>query len=409
MSKKPSICIISQYFLPDINGIIIRLVDALNALIASGFSITLITAVPHYPSGKIPLKYRRKTIFREHWNGINIIRVPVIPVPHQGFLKRLFLYSSFTFFSTCSLPLIKKVDIVWSFQPNVFSSIPGTLIKLFKRATLVTDMVDIWPHALVNSGYLKTKSRLFTLIGSLVHFVLRVSDHVLTLTEAMRSLVLSEWQTPENKLHILGNPIDTHLFMPMKTKKSKELEGKFVIMYSGNLGPSYDFETMLQCANELRYRDDILFLIRGDGEMKKVIKNYIKRHWLNNTILDDRIVGREKLVQYLNMADAYVLPMKKCEYPDASFPMKLLDYAACGRPILCCAQGYLSELVSSSKAGISVASNDHNGLRRAALLLKENKTLRKRMGDNARELALRFFSYDAFQKEITYLFAKMGC
>lgn len=407
MTKKTNICIIAQYFLPDIHGDIIRLLNVLNSLRNKGFNITLLTAVPHYPSGKIPMKYQRKKIFRERWNGINIIRVPIIPISHEGFLKRLLLFSSFALFSISSLFLIDKVDLVWTFSPRVFTSMPGALLKFFKKAILVTDMSDIWPHAIVNTGYLKTKSLLFSLVSTLFFFIFRVSDYILTLTEAMSSLITSHWRTPKNKVYILPNSIDTNMFIPMEIKKFKELEGKFVIMYSGNLGSNYNFYTILKCAKELRHRDDIVFLIRGEGEMKKAILNYIKKNRLNNVALDNRILDRKELVKYLNMADVYMLPMKKCEYPNASLPIKLLDYIACGKPVLCCAEGYISKLISKYKAGISVPPNDLNGLVNAILSLKENEELRKRMGKNARELALRFFSYDVFQEKITHLFTKI--
>lgn len=61
-----NLCIISQYFLPDINGDVIRLLNLIDILRRNGFNITIITAFPHYPDGKIRKSIRIKYFSLNH-------------------------------------------------------------------------------------------------------------------------------------------------------------------------------------------------------------------------------------------------------------------------------------------------------------------------------------------------------
>ena len=360
----------------------------LEALKDEGFKITLVTAFPHYPNGRIPSQYRWKLFSREMWDGMQVIRTFILPLPHRGSVNRFLLYLSFSFSAVLASLLTGKVDIVWAFSQKLFSYITGLVFKLIRKAHLVLDLTDVWPEAIVNTGYMKDDGLLFGVVKALMRFFYAVADRVITLTEPMRRMIISAGVDP-SKVAVVPNI--AQLRRVESTPKSRKFGSEFVVMYSGNLGPNYDFETLLRAAQILR-DEDVLFILRGKGEMRDLILSFIKDSSLKNVHLDERLLDKEELLEYLISADALVLPMKRCPYPDASFPIKLLDYLICGKPILCCANGYISELLMRYRAGLVIEPGDWEGLAKAIVTLKEQPDMRREMSNNAKMLVTDLFS-----------------
>lgn len=406
--KERKICIISQYFPPDLNGDVTRLLNILKALKKQGFKVTIISAFPHYPDGRIPREYWGKFFLREKWQGIEVIRTFVFPLPHRGFLNRLLIYMSFSFSASFAIFLVRDVMAVWGFSQKLFSYFPGLLFKLIYRTPLILDVTDVWPEAIVNTGYIKANSRIFRIIGLLFKFFYKLSDRIVTLTDSMKKMIASTGIN-SSKIIVIPNIVDVDVVKPTNEVKG-EFKGKFTIMYSGNLGSNYDFKTLLETALALKDRKDILFVIRGKGEKKHFITSFMKANQLKNVYIDERLFDKRELVKYLNKADIFILPMKKCPYPDASLPIKLLDYLACGKPVICCAGGFLSEIISTHQAGISIPPGELKKLVKAILLLKENTKLREKLSENARQLALKLFSYDILEEKVKELLNTIqGC
>jgi len=395
--------IISQYFLPDINGDVIRLLNSIRALRRLGVNPTVITAFPHYPNGLIPPKYRGKLFVRETWNGIKVIRSFILPLPHKGFINRLLLYLSFTFSSTLVILLEKNVDVVWAFSQKFFSYITGLMSKLIHRSKLIVDVTDVWPEAIVNTGYIKDNSSVFRIIKLFMCLLLKLADAITTLTEAMKNM-LSSWGINQNKIFLVPNVIRLKSESVMSNDQPQPFRKEnFVIMYSGNLGSNYDFKTLLLAASKLRHYNDINFVIRGKGEMEEYISKFIKISKLSNIKLDRKLLSEKGLVEYLRKADVFVLPMKKCPYPNASFPIKFLDYLSLGKPIVCCAEGFLAQLINKYKIGIVVPPEDPDKLINAVLTLKKDYKLIEQMTKNMNNV-VRLFSPETSEKAFQAIF-----
>lgn len=380
------------------------MLNTLDALIKQGIDVVLVTAFPHYPNGVIPKRYRHKIISREKWRTVNVIRVPVIPLPHRTSIERFLSYISFSCFALLAIPFIGPIDVTWAFSQRLFSFIPGFAQKIVKKSFLIMDMTDIWPEALVNTGNIRPNGLLFKVISCVMRIIYRLSDRVTTLNGAMKKLIVDSTKVSPSKISILPITVDIKLFRPMDIPRKKEFRDKFIIMYSGNFGPNYDFQTLLKAALEIKSNtNDVLFIIRGYGEMGSFISRFIKEENLMNVLFDTQLLERDDLVYYLNKADTFVLPMKKCPYPDASFSIKLLDYLSCGKPIICCAEGYLSTFISEHRAGISIEPGDYDALSKVILNLKQDKKIRSEISRNARRLAEDHFSYKTLENEIVQL------
>jgi glycosyltransferase involved in cell wall biosynthesis len=396
------ICIISQYFPPDIGGASTRVSNAIKGLGKRGHKIFVVTAFPHYPHGQIPYEYKRRAFAVEGDDNVRVMRVWVPPLPHEGGAKRLIMYISFTLFSSIALPFSGKVDIIWAVSPNYFSFISGLFYKMAKKAPLVLDVVDLWPEALVNLGFLKSKL-IISIINVTVDFFYKISNGIITLNLGMKREILKRENNP-GKVFIVENVVDLDVFRPLEVERLEFLRNKFVVMYSGNLGPMYDFDTVLEAARNLAHIEDIVFIIRGRGECEQEIKKKIKNLKLSNVLLYTEVLNGSELIEFLNFADVFLLPMKKLNSPDISFPLKIVEYLACGKPVICCAEGETARIVRDSNAGLVIEPENSSFLTTAILKLYKQGEYAKFFGKNGRTFVLKNLSSQKITKKLENIF-----
>ena len=406
MKENENICIISQYYPPDNASDSVRLIKVIKSLKSNGFKITIVTAFPHYPDGKIPSKYKKKFFVREKSNGVDVIRTYVPPLSHNGLLKRFLIHISFTFSALIALFYLKKIKIIYAFSQKFFSYITGIFYKLVLRAPLVLDVVDIWPEAIVNAGIIKeNKKTLLKIMRIPLKIFYNLSDELITLNEAMKELLVNSAHLKSSKISILPNITYPEKFKPMKLKKT-EHDNKFIVIYSGNLGVIYDFQNLLEAASILKKYKDIQFLIKGTGDerIKSFLRQYIKSNQLNNVHLNENFLNSHEFIKFLNLADAFVLPMKKCPFPDASFPSKLMDYLTFGKPVIYSGGGYTANLIKELELGIIMNPGIPQDLAKAILYMKKNEEIRNKMGNNARKAAKQLFSPQILDQKIKEIF-----
>ena len=74
MPEKKHILVISQYFYPEP----FRINDIAQEWVKRGYKVTVLTGIPNYPEGKFYKGYGWRKRRKETWNGINIIRIPLV-------------------------------------------------------------------------------------------------------------------------------------------------------------------------------------------------------------------------------------------------------------------------------------------------------------------------------------------
>jgi colanic acid biosynthesis glycosyl transferase WcaI len=156
-----------------------------------------------------------------------------------------------------------------------------------------------------------------------------------------------------------------------------------VALFSGSLGGKQGLMVIPAAASLLRRRQDIVFVVCGDGLMKPDLETAVAG--LQNVRLMP-LQPADRLSELLAMADIHLLP----QTPDAAdlvLPSKLSGMLASGRPVIAtCRQGTeISEIVS--QCGLVVAPEDSTALAIAVSQLADDRTMRLELGRRAREFA----------------------
>lgn len=180
-------------------------------------------------------------------------------------IKLMKNYRNYEVFFVSVPPMAYLLNII---VPNRFSSL----------------IWDVYPDVMKITG-MSESHFIFRIWAKLNRISFKKTYKVLTISDGMAD-TLGQYMPREK---ILVQPIWSIFQKNTKIKrinndfiKRHELNDKFIVQYSGNIGLTHRVEVMLEIAEKLRYQEDILFQIIGRGPRKKVLENLVKEKQLSN-------------------------------------------------------------------------------------------------------------------------------
>lgn len=373
-------------------------------LILNGCEVIVVSAFPHYPMGDVPKEYRWKPLIVEWFDGFKVIRTFVPPLASKGLMRRIILFLSFMVSSLFAIPLLKgKVHVVWAANPNILSMIPAMILGFSKRCPVTMNVDDLWPEDMYSLNLIQEK----TITSKIAEILARIAYHkaklITPISPGYISIISGKYGVKLNKIHVVRAGVDVRRFKPTRSKSRRG--GKFRVLYSGAFSVAYDFDQILMAAKLIEEKDDdVEFIIQGGGELANHIKLMVKKFGLKNVKIIDKIVGRERVAELLNTADALILPLKSFGRPYLGISSKLYEYQALERPIICCAEGEPAKYVNETFSGIVIKPGDHETLANAVLSLKNNPEHAGEIGKNGRRYVEENLSLEKIGREMVQLF-----
>lgn len=387
------ILFINQYFPPEIEPSASKVHDLACKLVEHGHQVTVITGFPNYPSGIIPIEYRRKLYRSEVQNGVKVLRTFLIPSPNGGFVRRILNQLSFLVSAILRGLLVERPDVIVTSSPPLEVGLAGYLLSRIKQVPFVFEVRDVWPKAAVVLGVLRNKA-LIVGAEAIEQFLYRWASKVVAVTQGVQTHVI-EQGAARNKVVLIPNGADTDLFHPNNKNGSLQAElaltGKFIAIYAGTHGLQASLASVLQAASFLRTYKEIVFLFVGNGAEKSALLRLSEQLGLPNVVFLDQ-QPRKRLAQFLAMSDVGIVHTSKDPFFEGYLPVKIFEYMAAGCPILLGANGESLTLIEEAKAGIWVGPENPQGMAEAIMMLYKNPDLRQKLGQNGREYAARYFS-----------------
>ena len=378
-----NVLIIAQYFPPDLGGAATRAYNAARGILLSGCKVTVVTAFPHYPHGKIPRKYRWKPIKVEFLERIKVIRTFILPLESKGLARRILLFASFAASSLFALPFVGKVDVIWAANPDILSMMPALIYGKAKKKLVVSNVDDPLLEDLYNLKLMKEGSMMSKVAELIARICYGKAEAVTPISPGYVETV-KNYGVEKSKIHVVRGGVDTTVFKPSASQQNPRR--KFTILYSGAFSMAYDFIQVLKAAKIVEAKDnEVEFIFQGKGELGNYIGSAIKELNLKNVTVIDKVFSREQVAELLKQADTLILPLRDFGKPYLGISSKLYEYQAVGKPIICCAKGQPADYVKETSSGIVVKPGDHKKLAEAVIYLKENPKKVREMGEQGRK------------------------
>jgi colanic acid biosynthesis glycosyl transferase WcaI len=386
------ILLVCQYFHPEnfrVNELAFGLRDR-------GHSVTVLTGLPNYPTGRIFPGYFKLSALREHLQGVTILRTPLIP-RFQGRGWQLALnYLSFAFFASVLGPFrcTGKFDVIFVYQLSpVTMAVPGIVIKWLKRTKLVLYVQDLWPESLSATGSIRSP-RILRWVRALVRWVYRSSDLILVQSQAFVPLVRENCGT-EKRIEYFPTQAES-FYRPVERRESRlqELglsESAFRVCFAGNIGAAQDFETILEAIERLKAHP-IQWLILGEGRMRKWLQSEVAARGLDGRVFLLGAFPPVDMPGFFALSHAMLVTLRPDPAFDQTLPMKVQSYLACAKPIVAALAGEGERVILEAGAGFVAPPGNPAELAEAVLKMSRLSIEQQRaMGERGHRYYLQNF------------------
>lgn len=391
------ILIYSYNYYPEPIGIAPLMTELAEGLVKRGHEVRVVTAMPNYPERQIYEGYRGKLYLNEYKNGVQIQRSYVWIRPQPNLLDRILLDASFVVSSFLPALFGWRPDVILSTSPSLPVCIPTTLLGWLHDCPVVLNLQDILPEAAVHVGLLKNKF-LIQVFATLEKFAYRTATKISVIADGFVDNLRSK-NVPANKIVQIPNWVDVNFIHPLPKENNPfraahNLDGKFVVLYSGNIALTQGLETVVKAAAALRDVPDIAFVIVGEAKGLQRLQQECQDIGADNVLLLP-FQPREKLPEMLAAADVGLVVQKK-NVISFNMPSKIQVLLASGRALVASVpdNGTAARAIRQSCGGVVVTPEDSQALAAAVLDLYQHPEKVKTLGYNSRQFAIEQYSFD---------------
>jgi colanic acid biosynthesis glycosyl transferase WcaI len=391
------ILIYSYNYYPEPIGIAPLMTELAEGLVKRGHEVRVVTAMPNYPERQIYEGYRGKLYLNEYKNGVQIQRSYVWIRPQPNLLDRVLLDASFVVSSFLPALFGWRPDVILSTSPSLPVCIPTTLLGWLYDCPVVLNLQDILPEAAVHVGLLKNKF-IIQVFATLEKFAYRTATKISVIADGFVDNLRSKGVAPD-KIVQIPNWVDVNFIRPMPKENNvfraaHNLDGKFVVLYSGNIALTQGLETVVKAAAALRDVPDIAFVIVGEAKGLQRLQQQCQDIGADNVLLLP-FQPREKLPEMLAAADVGLVVQKK-NVISFNMPSKIQVLLASGRALIASVpdNGTAARAVRQSGGGVVVTPEDSQALATAVLDLYQHPEKVKTLGYNSRQFAIEQYSFD---------------
>ena len=376
------ILILTQYYPPETGAPQNRLSSLAHHLQLFGNEVEVLTAFPNYPKYQIFEGYENRKKSKEIIDGITVYRSNLFITKKKGITFRMFNYISFAwnaFF--VAKRNIRKPDIIICESPPLFLGITAIYLKRKWNAKLIFNVSDLWPESAEKMGLVKNKF-LLKRAYKLANWIYNNADLVSGQTQGIIKAI-KEMQ-PLKKVFWLPNGIETKKFIPAQSNLPNS-DKVFNLLYAGIIGHAQGLEVILHAAEKLKAKVEIHFYIIGDGPVKEeLVLMQQSMHLTNITFISNQ--PSEKIGEWLNKCNAYIVPLRKLDLFKGAIPSKLFEPLYFGKPILLGVDGEARELfIDEGRGGLFYEPENASALAAAILELYENPSAVKVFGENGKK------------------------
>jgi len=387
------ILFLTDNFPPEGNAPATRTYEHAKEWIKLGHQVTIITCAPNFPEGRVFDGYKNNWFSKEIIDGIEVRRVKTYITANEGFIKRILDFVSFMITSFLAGLFVKKPDVIVGTSPQFFTAVSAWALSAVRFKPFVFELRDIWPASITAVGAMKD-SFAIRMLEKLEMFLYRRADLIVSVTYAFKRELVTRG-VDGNKIEVVLNGVDLSKYKPadkdVQLATEYNLEGKFVAGYIGTHGLAHSLETLVNAAELLKERKDIVFLFAGGGSGSDLVKKLVAEKRLSNVVIMG-LQDKSLMPRIWSLCDLSIVHLKNAPLFKSVIPSKIFESMGMGIPILIgVPEGEATEIVRDTGVGIVINPEDSKSLADSILSLKDNSSV---LADFKKSSELAAISFD---------------
>jgi colanic acid biosynthesis glycosyl transferase WcaI len=321
---RPRLLVLNQYYWPGVEATAQLLTELCEAL-ADEYEIQVLTGVLHGHEEEPRLLVR---------NRVEIVRVSSTAFERSRLGLRALNYGTYLANALLSALTGPRPDLVLTMtDPPMIGDIGLAAARRFGVPLLVISE-DVFPEVATRLRRLDSPV-LAGVLRQLISLYLQRADRIVAIGETMRRRLEAKG-APGERIRVIPNWIDTATIAPQPREnewaRRHRLDGRFVVMHSGNVGHAQNLDVLVRATTFLRDLEDLQVVIIGFGARHADMTALAKR------LEADRVrflpyQPREVLPLSLSAADLHFVGLVK-GLAGYVVPSRLYGILAAGRPVV---------------------------------------------------------------------------
>jgi glycosyltransferase involved in cell wall biosynthesis len=354
-----------------------------------GHELVIVGSDINYQTGDRIVQHRGLSV-EQDINGMRVVRAYIFPALHRSYFWRTLAFISFMVSSVIASLRVKDIDLVMGTTPPIFQAVSIWLISWLRKKPFLLEVRDLWPEFGVSMGVLKNPV-VIQLARWLEKFLYARADKILVNSPAYVDYMTGKGVDPA-KVAFIPYGTDVEMFNPQVSGESFRskfgMVSKFLVLYAGALGQANDIYTLLRAAVRIKDEDRIRILILGDGKEKGKLEIEARLLGLHNVDFGG-VLPKKEMPQAVAGADVCLAILQDIPMFRTTYPNKVFDYMAAGKPTVLVIDGVIRKLIETSGGGIYIPPGDDAKLAECLVELSHNQGLLTKMGLSARDYMVK--------------------
>ena len=381
--------------------------EIVRGLAKKGHKVTML--VPN-PEGYASVRQRAKESARlENVDVVSAVSVSANSAP-EGLLY--FGLSCSVLFVPLIIKAVKRKNfnvVISMYHPTHLATLAGLLIARVLKLPLFVKVHDLVPEVddpnFFRRVYKKAVFRLYS-------FFLKRGDVFLVPSVEWMSLLVRLYGVDEKRVVLFPNGVDAAKFRPNVDceglRSELGLEGNKVVLYMGRISRIRALNCLVKALPRVVKEEPAVRLVFvGDGEERERLANLSKSLGVDRFVLFVDEVAHDAIVRYICLADVAVGPLIALPVTVGTLPIKVLEYMACGKPVIACYEGASKDLVVDGYNGLLISSGSVEELGSAIVRLLKDEGLTEKLGVNARRHVERFHDWNVITDRLDKMLSKI--
>ncbi|WP_250630477.1 glycosyltransferase family 4 protein [Rhodoflexus caldus] len=396
------VLLITPSFPPDRGACPRHMQGVVDGLVQAGHEVVVLTALPHYPQGKIDNHFRGKLFHQDFFKGYEVWRCALMPSASVSILPRLFSVLSLMFFMLLRSKTVAAFAPEWIIvqSPPLPLALLGWWFARQNQARLILNISDLWPDVLAQMGVISRSNLLFRWAKQTELLLYEKADIIIAQSE--ESVAYIQRYVPEKQVLLYRVGI-----LPEKyTTKKPRMHQPRRLIYFGLIGMAQGLEDICQTIPFARLGVELH--IFGDGPLRNRLQNSLAGTPNEAFCQLHESVDYTAIPTLLADFDGALIPQQQRLY--GTVPSKLYEAMAAGLPVIFSGEGEAAEIVQRASCGWTASAGNWQQLRQCIyeFAAADDEQLHA-LGSAGRLFAVQHFHLDAQNKLLADVLQPTNC